>query len=390
MIEIRVPTPDDYPGMVRQVRETFGGDEFSDEVAAREKELLDFDRYRVAYDTGLGRIVGTSGLEGFELTLPGGATVPMGGLTWVAVSPTHRRQGILTRMLEAIHADVDAHGEPLGGLYASEATIYGRFGYAPATWRRVVRFDKRFATVADRVAAPAGSVRLLGGDDPALIDELAPRWDRYRRSRVGELTRSRARHRLVTAADGWDATYALHDDGYAAWKITPQWHPAPPHHELRVLVFAASTAAARDALFATITSTDLVGDVVIGAPLVSSLPFLLDNPRLVRTDRIDDALWLRVNDVAAVFGARTYGTDDDLVVQVDGTPWAMGTGGCARTRRRADLTTTRAALASLLLGGHDLEAQLDAGRIEARSDEAGRRAVAHFRTVPEPFCQTAF
>lgn len=68
----------------------------------------------------------------------------------------------------------------------------------------------------------------------------------------------------------------------------------------------------------------------------------------------------------------------------------MGTGGCARTRRRADLTTTRAALASLLLGGHDLEAQLDAGRIEARSDEAGRRAVAHFRTVPEPFCQTGF
>ncbi|WP_116996095.1 GNAT family N-acetyltransferase [Desertimonas flava] len=390
MIEIRVPTPDDYPGMVRQVRETFGGNEFTDEVSGREKNVLDFDRYRVAYDTRLGRIVGTSGTEAFEVTLPGGATLPMGGLTWVAVSPAHRRQGILTRMLDAIHADVDARGEPLGGLYASEATIYGRFGYAVATWRRTVRFDKRMGPLADHVVAPRGSIRLLSGDDPALVDELEPRWDRYRLGCVGELSRSRQRHEFVVASNDWDTTYALHDDGYAAWKITPQWNPAPPHHELRVLAFAASTTAASNALLATIASLDLVGDVVMGAPLVSPLPYLFQNSRLVHTERVEDAMWLRVNDVARVFGARTYGTDDDLVVDVDGTRWSMGGSGCSRTRKRADLMVSRRTLASLVLGGHDLQAQLAAGRIEARSADAARRAVTHFVSIPEPFCQTSF
>lgn len=390
MIEIRVPTPDDFPGMVRQVRESFGGNEFTDEVSGREKGVIDFDRFRVAYDTKLGRIVGTSGTEAFEVTLPGGAAVPMGGLTWVAVSPTHRRQGILTRMLDAIHADVDEHGEPLGGLYASEASIYGRFGYAVATWRRMMRFDKRLAPLADHVVAPRDSVRLLSGDDPGLVDELEPRWDRYRQSCVGEITRSRQRHEFVVASNEWHTTYALHEDGYAAWKVTPQWNPAPPHHELRVLTFAASTTAARDALLATIASVDLVGDVVIGTPVVSSLPYLLQNSRLAHTDSVEDAMWLRVNDVATVFGARTYGTDDDIVVDVEGTRWSMGGGGCARSRKRADITVSRRSLASLVLGGHDLQAQVEAGRIDARSTDVGRRAIVHFAAIPEPFCQTGY
>ena len=71
MIEIRVPTLDDHPAMVRQVREAFGGDEYTDERAEQELPLIDFDRFRVADDSRLGRVVGVAGSWAMELTVPG-------------------------------------------------------------------------------------------------------------------------------------------------------------------------------------------------------------------------------------------------------------------------------------------------------------------------------
>src|ERR671921_1648204 len=81
------------------------------------------------------RIVATSGIYSRVLTVPG-AVVPCAGITWVTVSPTHRRRGILTaimrRQLTELH---EQQREPVAALWAAEYPIYGRFGYAPATFR---------------------------------------------------------------------------------------------------------------------------------------------------------------------------------------------------------------------------------------------------------------
>src|ERR687894_1891389 len=81
------------------------------------------------------RVVATSGVYNRELTVPGGV-VPCAGVTWVTVSPTHRRRGVLTaimrRQLTELH---EQQREPVAALWASEGPIYGRFGYAPAAWR---------------------------------------------------------------------------------------------------------------------------------------------------------------------------------------------------------------------------------------------------------------
>lgn len=158
-----------------------------------------------------------------------------------------------------------------------------------------------------RYAAPRRSVTLVAGDDPGLVELIGPRWDRYRRTRVGELARTDDRHRVLAAGRGKQAFYAIHDDGFACWKVTPDWSEAPPKHELRVLDLAASTVAARDALWSTILSIDLVG------PIDDPLAYLVSNPRAVSTRGITDMLWLHVLDVPAVFGRRTYGVDDDIV-----------------------------------------------------------------------------
>src|ERR1700742_4145517 len=38
-------------------------------------------------------VVGMAMYLDLELTVPGGAVLPMAGVTWVAVAPTHRRRG---------------------------------------------------------------------------------------------------------------------------------------------------------------------------------------------------------------------------------------------------------------------------------------------------------
>ena len=64
------------------------------------------------------------------MTTPGG--LKTGGLTVVGVLPTHRRNGILTKMMRKHLENVCADGQAISALWASEAPIYGRYGYGLA------------------------------------------------------------------------------------------------------------------------------------------------------------------------------------------------------------------------------------------------------------------
>jgi predicted acetyltransferase len=54
----------------------------------------DLDRSWEAFDRG--RAVASLRSLPFEVTVPGGGTVPGDGVTMVTVAPTHRRRGLLT------------------------------------------------------------------------------------------------------------------------------------------------------------------------------------------------------------------------------------------------------------------------------------------------------
>ena len=53
-------------------------------------------------------IVGMSSFLDFELTVPGGAVLPMAGVSSVAVAPTHRRRGVLRAMFAELHGRMAA------------------------------------------------------------------------------------------------------------------------------------------------------------------------------------------------------------------------------------------------------------------------------------------
>jgi predicted acetyltransferase len=105
-------------------------------------------------------------------------------------------------------------------------------------------------------------------------------------------------------------------------------------------------------------------------------------------------VWVNVRDIARCFSARTYGTTDRLVIEVDGARWAIDGdpdgGACKRIRTRADVTTDVASIGALLLGGVRLSSLAAGRRLTARNAEALRRADAFFVTAPAPHCQTPF
>src|SRR6478609_10809973 len=157
----------------------------SEEDAERFSSRLPHDRMHAVFDDG--HIVAGAGAYGFELTLPGGPT-PCAGVTVVGVLPSHRRRGLLRRMMELQLRDVRERGEPIAALWASEETIYGRFGYGLASLAHNVDAERR--SVAIRRDLPRdGSMRLVTSDEAL---RTFPRlYDRVGKGRPGMIVRTR-------------------------------------------------------------------------------------------------------------------------------------------------------------------------------------------------------
>ncbi|TPW13058.1 MAG: hypothetical protein FD127_2267 [Acidimicrobiaceae bacterium] len=133
------------------------------------------------------QIVGIAGSYAIEATMPGGTTVPMSGITWVSVSATHRRRGVLTDLIGACHSDTDERGEPVAMLFASEGGIYERFGYGIGSSMRNVTIDRRRASLRPELGPARGAVRFVDGDEA--LAHVTAIWERARRLRAGEVSR---------------------------------------------------------------------------------------------------------------------------------------------------------------------------------------------------------
>lgn len=392
-VVIRVATDDDFAAIAELDGLAFGS-AWNEEHLAAARTTIDLDRFRVADDRG--NIVGVGGIYGQELTVPGRATVPAGGVTWVAVSPTHRRQGVLTAIMNELHRDIDAHGEPIAMLTASEGGIYERFGYGVATNWRVTEIDRRRAQVRSEFRPPPGSVTMTGLDDPA----LAGIFDRYRRQRVGEIDRTTEADALFRVMNPSGMAVARHADGFATWKLTANWNDGHPAHQMRLYDVVAITPEAHAALWHTVLSVDLVGPITSYGVLSLDDPlnYLVDDPRSIRTTNLNDMLWVHLRDVGRSLAARTYGTDDDFVIDVDlgerVERWRVAGGPDGATakkaRTRPALSMDRAALGAIYLGGVRPSTLARAGRLTAKNDSVLRRADAFFMADALPHCSTGF
>src|SRR5262245_11906864 len=129
-IEIAMWGPERHAEFTLPLRTAFGL-LFDAERAARVQRLPEMFHRVAALDAGA--IVGSAGTYRFDMTTPGGS-VPTAGLTMVGVLPTHRRRGVLSQMMRRHIDEARAAGLPVSALWASEGSIYGRFGYGIASF----------------------------------------------------------------------------------------------------------------------------------------------------------------------------------------------------------------------------------------------------------------
>ena len=127
------------------------------------KRISDLDRTLAAFDGGT--IVGTAHSRPQQMTVPGGS-IETSCVDFVTVQPTHRRQGILTRMMDRQLNDLHDRGEAVAALWSSESIIYGRFGYGPGSFHERWSIDRQHTAYADS-SEPRGQTRFVGTDDVA-------------------------------------------------------------------------------------------------------------------------------------------------------------------------------------------------------------------------------
>src|SRR5688572_14356428 len=148
-IEVRSITSEEVPRFREAITTVFGGELQDDpDGESRLRSLIDLSQAWAAFD---GRhIVATAGSYNLEIAVPGGS-LPMAGLTIVTVRPTHRRRGLLRELIRLHLEDASRRGVAISGLWASEAPIYGRFGYGIASEGDAVEIeDARSLSLAAR------------------------------------------------------------------------------------------------------------------------------------------------------------------------------------------------------------------------------------------------
>ncbi len=380
----------------------FGG-HLSDERLQRWIDQVTLGRMHAAFSDGA--IVGGAGAFTFDMTVPGG-DVPTAGVTVVGVYPTHRRRGVLRSLMRAQLDDAHERGEPIAALWASEETIYGRFGYGIASWCGGISLAHEYVAFAQHVE-PDGTIRFLEPDEA--LEAAPPVYERIRLEWPGMFSRNRLwwEHREVDdPEDRRDGAgpkrWVVHErdgeiDGYAVYRHKPGWDDGTTTGELRVLEALGATPEALRDLWAYLIAIDWKATVKSWlVPLGHPLFLLLAAPRRLRF-RMGDCLWVRVVDVGAALSARRYSEDGAVVLDVvdDFCPWNEGRwkveGGAAeRTDDAADLRVPAHALGSAYMGGVSFAELGRAGRVEELKPGGVARADALFRWDRHPWCPEIF
>jgi predicted acetyltransferase len=358
------------------------------------------ERMHVADEDGA--IVGGASAFEFEFTVPGGI-VPAAGVTVVGVLPTHRRRGVLTGLMRAQLDDAHERGEPIAVLWASEATIYGRFGYGVAALCGEIDIERVYSGFR-RAPEHGGSFRLVSVEEalelfPQVYAQVAAETPGMF-ARPRDWWEARVFHDPVERRDGAGemARVVLERDGlaiaYGLYRLKMEWADGSSIGQVHALEAMGISAEATAGIWRFLLDVDWMERLQAWLlPLDHPLFLLLEHPRRMRF-RIGDSLWLRLVDVGAALAARSYAGDGDVVLDVADAfcPWNNGR-FCidgSKTMEGAELRLDVGDLASVFLGGFTFAQLARAGRVEELAAGAVDRADALFRTSRAPWCPEIF
>ncbi len=351
-------------------------------------------------------------VRSLTMGVPGGQ-LPLAGLTWVAVHPGRRRRGLLTAMIGHHLREVRAAGrEALSGLFASEAGIYGRFGYGTATRELTLTLPRGTGLRGRPDPDVELSFELLEPDRHAPV--FSGLHTQYLAGRPGWVNRSVAVMRDVVMADppsfraGAERRRVLLArrpgrpvGGAALFRRRERSEGGVPEGQVEVRDLVAVDPGLTRALWAALTDLDLTSTTGSGLrPEDDPLLQLLTDVRAARP-HLGDGLWLRIVDLPAALAGRAYLTELDVVLRVEDALlpenaglWRLrvedGRGTVEPALTAPDLSLDVRELGSMLLGGTSAQALLAAGLVSEHTPGAAHRVGAAFDWPVRPACCLPF
>jgi len=412
-IDVRPIKDDELPDWSRALNTGFlRSTPVSQETLDIRREHTRTSRIQGAFEAG--RCVATFRSFAQELTVPGGATVPADAISNVTVSATHRRRGLLSRMMATDLADAKTRGDVVATLIAAEYPIYGRFGFGPAASVTEWEIDVPRSGLDPRLPVPddGGRIDFVDGED---VRKTGPElYERLRARRHGLIDRDfhwwpRNTGLLATPESPWkEPFYAVYrsaegePQGLVIYSTDDKWGDGKqPLNTVIVKDLIALTPAAERALWRFVCCIDWVTTVRTGYRAPDDLlPDLLPDPRAARIVTQADWLWVRILDVVRALEARTYATSGSLVLEVGDTDGLSGgryrldaePGGavCAPTSEEPELTLGVAELGTLWLGDESAVRLAALGRVREEKEGAAAVADALLRTSRRPWCPDVF
>lgn len=393
-VDVRVLAPEQVEGAFLALERAFGNAPHPDDTAV-ELSVVDDGRFYGGFDGA--EVVATAGSFDFTMTVPGGP-IPVAGVTWVSVLPTYRRQGLLNAMMSQQLDDLHRGGTTVAALWATEAAIYGRYGYGPAAWRLGLRVTSRapFGAPVEpgglRLVDPgAAEVRAVYAEVAARTAGWPVRDDRWWAFRIHDPEHRRG--------GGSPLECVLTDGGYALYSTAMKWNDGVPAGVVRVREVVAATPAAAARVWRHLLDLDLMRTVEVfgAAPDDWLVMGLLAEPRSARPT-MSDCLHVRLVDVRAALAARRYAADVDVVLEVrdrhcawNAGRWRLAGGRtgatCAATDDAADLVLDVSDLGAAYLGGTPLRARLVA---ERTAGALSRASTAMGPLDGAPWCPQVF
>jgi predicted acetyltransferase len=388
---------------------------------------FEFDRSLAAFDPETSAPVGITAVYSFRFAVPGGM-LPAAGVSWVGVLPSHRRRGVLRSLMHRQLSDIRDRGEPFAALWASEAGIYGRYGYGRASWH--LAFTTRrgegalLRSASDASAATVGGGGGGGGGGKLGVRLVAPADARSELAKVYDLVLQSRPGFFARNEPWWDRVLDDPEDqrkgasplrcvlaeddsgprGYALYAGVGGWEDETflPDSAINVRELVTTDAAASAALWGDLLGRDLSREIrALLRPVDDPLLFQLADPRRLRPI-VSDGLWIRIVDLPAALAQRSYARPVDVVLEVrdpifggNEGRWRLragdsGQGVCERVSSAPDVALGITELGAAYLGGTRLAALAGAGLVT----ELRRGALAPLSTAmswdPAPWCPIIF
>lgn len=331
-----------------------------------------------------------------------GRGVAMAGISTVGTRPEYRRQGLVRKIMTRAFAEQRERGQSVAGLWASQAAIYQRYGFAPAGALREYQVD----TTDIRLLTDSENLPVQRFEGVEAFEAVRTLYKTFIAQRTGYLHRSKSlwlNNVFAPPPEDGPVYVALvgpvsAPTGYVIYTLRAHrvQHRARAQ-EIRIRDLAWLDPSAYAALWQYLARHDLVGRVIWStAPMDDPAPDVFIEPRLLHTQNLEGTWW-RLVDVPAALAQRGYSTEGTLVLGIaedDLAPWNVGNWRIEFGQEGAAVTSTRAsadvdlnvrALSSLYSGHSNARHLANAGLVVA-----GDAELAHLdqmmRTRYAPHC----